>query len=109
MPRILVKAAPGLSQTKLAFGAASIPFDVEPLFRSIGRTSGLGAAADDVWYVLKPPADADQHNPWDLCHALLQQGFGVAGPAPKFAEPDLEQKWVYGSPAELGPSLAQSC
>lgn len=109
MPRVLVKAAPGLSQTKLTFGAASIPFDVEPLFRSIGKSPGLGAAADDVWYVLKPPADADEHNPWDLCHALLQQGLGVVGGAPKFAEPDLEQKWVYGSAAEFGQSLAQSC
>ena len=110
MPRILVKAAPGLSATKLTFGAAAVPYTVTPLFESIGAHGGLGAAADDVWYVLAPAADAGSvENPWDVCHQLLQSGFGVAGPPPKFAEPDLEQKWVYGSPTELGQSLAQSC
>src|SRR6266581_8323261 len=103
MPRILVKAAPGLSETKLAFGATAVPFEVEPLFKSIGSQPALGAAADDVWYVLKPTTPVEGQNPWDVCHSLLQQGFGVAGVAPpKFAEPDLEQRWITGSPAEGG-------
>lgn len=110
MQRILVKAAPGLSETKLTFGATAVPFEVEPLFKSIGSQSALGAVADDVWYVLKPTAAADTKNPWDLCHALMQQGFGIAGAAPpKFAEPDIEQKWITGSPSEAGQSLVQSC
>jgi hypothetical protein len=110
MQRILVKAAPGLSETKLTFGATAVAFEVEPLFRSIGSQSALGAAADDVWYVLKPTATADTKNPWDLCHALMQQGFGIAGAAPpRFAEPDLEQQWITASPSEAGQSLAQSC
>src|SRR5579859_3310989 len=110
MPRILVKAGPGLSETKLTFGAASVPFDVERLFTSIGSPSALGATAADVWYVLKPKIELDGENPWDVCHSLLQQGFGVAGaPPPKFAEPDIEQKWIAGSVSDAGQSLTQSC
>jgi hypothetical protein len=115
MPRILVKAAPGLSETKLTFGAATIPFTVEPLFKSIGSHAALGAAADDVWYVLTPPKDScavqnAAQNPWDVCHKLLQDGFGIAGaPSPKFAEPDIEQQWITASPSEGGQSLVQSC
>jgi hypothetical protein len=110
MQRILVKAAPGLSETKLTFGATAVPFEVEPLFKSIGSQSAFGAAADDIWYVLKPKEAVDEKNPWDLCHRLMQQGFGVVGAAPpKFAEPDIEQKWITGSPAEAGQSLVQSC
>ncbi len=113
MQRILVKAAPGLSETKLTFGAAAVPFELEPLFKSIGTQSALGAAAEDVWYVLKPKAAMaalDEQNPWDVCHSLMQQGFGVAGVgAPKFAEPDFDQKWIAGGASEGGQSLAQSC
>jgi subtilisin family serine protease len=111
MQRILVKAAPGLSETKLTFGAAAVSFEVEPLFKSIGSQSAFGAAADDVWYVLKPKEVVDdQKNPWDVCHQLMKDGFGIAGAAaPKFAEPDIEQKWITGSPSEAGQSLVQSC
>jgi hypothetical protein len=110
MPRILVKAAPGLSATKLTFGATAVPYTVTPLFESIGAHGALGAAADDVWYVLTPAADGGStENPWDVCHRLLQDGFGVAGPPPKFAEPDMEQRWLAGTAAEGGQSLAQSC
>ncbi|HWZ37853.1 MAG TPA: S8 family serine peptidase [Bradyrhizobium sp.] len=110
MQRILVKAAPGLSETKLTFGATAVPFEVEPLFKSIGTQSAFGAAADDIWYILKPREAVDEKNPWDLCHRLMQQGFGVVGAAPpKFAEPDIEQKWITGSSAEAGQSLVQSC
>ena len=110
MPRILVKAAPGLSETKLTFGAASVPFDVERLFSSIGSPSALGATAADVWYVLKPKAEIDGQNPWDICHSLLQQGLGVAGAAaPKFAEPDIEQRWIAAGNTVGGQALAPSC
>jgi hypothetical protein len=110
MPRILVKAAPGLTQTKLTFGAATVAFTAEPLFRSIGSHGVLGAAAGDTWYVLEAKDAVDSLNPWDVCHSLMAQGFGVAGAAaPKFAEPDIEQKWITGSPAEAGQALARSC
>ena len=37
-------------------------------------------------------------NPWDACHALLDQGLGVAGGNVVLAEPDLEQRWQWASP-----------
>src|SRR5690348_17212614 len=106
MQRILVKAAPGVSETKLTFGAATVPFEAKRLFRSIDSPSAQQLAADDVWYVLSPPKDATPPgNAWDACHALLQQGFGVAGmAAPKFAEPDIEQKWITGNLVQGGQS-----
>src|SRR6516225_6132615 len=55
-------------------------------------------------------APVQEHRAWDVCHSLLQQGFGVAGvPAPEFAEPDLEQQWITGNDAELGMALSRSC
>jgi hypothetical protein len=108
--RILVKAAPGLPAARVTFGAAAVDFTVSPLFKSIGQRRGLGAAADDVWHILTPPAALTDANAWDVCHSLLQQGFGVAGArAPTFAEPDLPQQWVTGRDADLGMTLAQSC
>ncbi len=111
MPRILVKAAPGLSEMNLKLGAAAIPYAVAPLFESIGAHAALGAAPEDVWYVLTPAADAAGaiENPWDVCHRVLQEGLGIAGSPPKFAEPDIEQRWIAGTTAEGGQSLAQSC
>ena len=53
--RILVKTAPGLPSAQLKFGAASVNFTAAPLFQSIDRQAGLGAAAGEVWQVLTPP------------------------------------------------------
>jgi hypothetical protein len=108
--RILVKAAPGLPAAQLTFGAAAINFTVSPLFKSIGQQAALGAASADVWQILTPPPGFAEENAWDVCHALLQQGFGIAGaPAATFAEPDLEQQWITGRDSDLGMMLAQSC
>src|SRR5262245_52354855 len=110
MQRILVKAAPGLHSVQLPFGAAPVVFTATPLFQSIGRQPVLGAAGGDTWQVLTPPPDFGEQNPWDVCHAFVQQGFGLAGAAPpSFAEPDLAQQWVTGRDAELGLALARSC
>lgn len=110
MPRILVKAAPGLSVSRLAFGAAPVEFKARRLFESIDAQPGMGAAAGEVWHVLTPASDVGDANGWDICHSLMQQGFSVAGAAaPAFAEPDIEQRWITGKPTEGGQSLAQSC
>src|SRR4051812_21797497 len=107
---ILVKAAPGLSAATLTFGAAPVTFAATPLFKSITPTPALGAAAANVWQVLTPEPGFAEENPWDVCHSLLQQGFGVAGAAaPEFAEPDLEQRWITGRDVELGIAASQSC
>src|SRR5262245_30576458 len=110
MQRILVKAAPGLSDTKLTLGA--VPFKASPLFESIDSHEAThGVAAGDVWYVLSPAEDAAvKGNAWDACHDLLKSGLGVAGaPSPTFAEPDIEQRWLTGNASQGGQSLAQSC
>src|SRR4051812_8178915 len=94
---ILVKAAPGLPPVELTFGAAPVAFTATPLFKSIGPEPGFGVAAGSAWQILSPEPGFVTENPWDLCHSLMQQGFGLAGaPVPQFAEPDFEQKWVAG-------------
>jgi Subtilase family len=108
--RILIKAAPGLSETRMTFGAAGAPTEIRPLFPSIDAQPTFGAAAGDVWYILTPPPAIAEQNAWDICHSLLEEGLGIAGGfAPKFAEPDIEQRWITGSLAVGGQSLAQSC
>jgi hypothetical protein len=110
MQRILVKAAPGFSAPQLSFGASAVTFTVTRLFKSIDTQPSFGAASGEVWHILTPPPGFAEANAWDICHSLLKQGFGVAGaPAPSFAEPDFEQRWITGSSAEGGQSLAQPC
>jgi hypothetical protein len=109
-PRILVKAAPGLSSVRFSFGATPVTFTITPLFKSIAWPTALGATAANTWQILTSPPGFAEENAWDVCHSLLQQGFGIAGvPAPEFAEPDLEQQWITGSDAELGMALSRSC
>jgi len=110
MPRILVKAAPGLAVSRLSFGAAPVEFKATRLFESIDAQPALGAAAGEVWHVLTPPLGFAETNGWDICHSLMRDGFGVAGaPAPAFAEPDIEQRWITGKSTEGGQSLVQPC
>ena len=68
----------------------------------------MGAAAPSEWYLTNIPADVDESHLWDLCHQLRTKGFGITGgPAVDFAEPDLEQQWVYNSPDRVaGKSFA---
>ena len=110
MPRILVKAAPGLSSARLVFGTIPVAFTLTPLFKSIAPPKTVGPTPVNIWHILTAPADFGEENAWDVCHSLLRQGLGVAGaPAPEFAEPDLEQQWITGGDAELGMALSRSC
>jgi subtilase family protein len=110
MPRILVKAAPGLAVSRLSFGAAPVEFKAAPLFESIDAAPAFGAAPAEVWHVLTPEAGFAEANDWDICHSLMREGFGVAGvAAPVFAEPDIEQRWITGKSTEGGQSLVQAC
>lgn len=102
--RILVRTSGEAPDATLSFGATPVRFTSTPLFRSIGRTAGLAAAPDGAWYILTSPPDWEETNPWDMCYALLSQGFGVAGaPTPDFAEPDLPQHWLIGD--EIAPTV----
>jgi len=110
MQRVLVKAAPGLAVSRLSFGAAPVEFKATRLFESIEAQPALGAAAGEVWHILTPPLGFAEANGWDICHSLMRDGFGVAGaPAPAFAEPDIEQRWITGKSTEGGQSLVQPC
>src|SRR5581483_6205529 len=107
-PRLLVKAPAGFSSARLALGATTLDLRAEPLFRSIGQ-AGPAAVAPAVWHVVTPAIALDEANPWDLCHQLMVGGLGVAGVAPEFAEPDFEQQWITGRPAESAFALAAPC
>ena len=34
-------------------------------------------------------------NPWDACHDMVRQGLSLTGGGVTFAEPDLEQEWLW--------------
>jgi hypothetical protein len=107
--RVLVKARGGVPAA-FSLGGASLQFSATPLFDSIGRSDVLGAETAARWFLLTSSQALDEENPWDACHGLLQQGFGVAGAsAPEFAEPDLPQHWLTGDEADLPLMLGNSC
>lgn len=89
--QFLVKGQ-GLSRNaKLALdGKAAAPLTWEPLFKSIGKSNGLGAAASSNWFRVTADVSADAKNPWDACYDLMQSG---ALEGVEFIEPDLQQKW----------------
>src|ERR1700730_4708980 len=100
---LLVKTKNGALPAELSLGAEGIPFATEPLFTSIGASSGFGVAASATWHILNAPLGLDGQNPWDLCHAMMQGGPAFAALAGiEFAEPDLEQQWPTGNNVQLG-------
>src|SRR5262245_59835402 len=106
-PRVLVKMQGAPPQN---FKMAGTQVLLEPLFTSIGVKGGLGAAAQANWYVMSVDAPAGELNAWDLCHQLLHDGLGVAGaPALEFAEPDLEQRWLFGSQTQHAFAAGSTC
>lgn len=96
-PRLLVKAKPIPQGT--SFNVGKIPFHLEPLLPNFPRKPVMGAAPDSEWHLTDVPTDVDEADLWDLCHQLQSKGLGIAGgPAVEFAEPDLEQQWVFDTP-----------
>src|SRR5712692_7804277 len=105
--RFLVKVHPGLGPA-LTLAAGTSQFKLEPLFTSIGQgqTASLAAAAAPAWHVLTPSDSVGETHPWDVCHQLVHDGFGIAGaPVPEFAEPDLQQQWLVAPPAHLAQAV----
>src|SRR5690349_4074521 len=97
-------------QVTLALGVSKFDVEIEPLFQSIQDEPALGAAAAAQWQVIKAAPDGDEVNAWDMCHELTAGGLGVAGVGGvEFAEPDLEQRWIYGSELEQGLAAVRSC
>ena len=93
--RLLVKTNRAATTGRFALGSTSVDLRLTPLMPSIERPVGTTMAAAPVWHV----AETESHlNPWDACHALLDQGLGVAGGNVVLAEPDLEQTWLWTTP-----------
>src|SRR4051794_20783873 len=91
---LLVKASGPVIGTPLALGlnGPSVRFEFEPLFKSIGRPSGLAAGAEGpAWHLVKTQLPAPGVSQWQLCHELLDKGDKFAEGGVTFAEPDLEQ------------------
>jgi hypothetical protein len=110
--RLLVKAPAGLPSATFRLGVAALRFEAQPLFSSIGFEPGLGAAPTSTWHILnvEEQVGAEEANPWDLCHALLAEGIGIAGaPAAEFAEPDFAQSWLAGEEGEQALALTRTC
>jgi hypothetical protein len=98
-PRLLVKVKPLPKGTN--FSVDKIPFSLEPLIPARPQKAGIGVEPDAAWHLTDAP-DVDEADLWDLCHQLQSKGLGITGgPAVEFAEPDLEQQWVYDSKDRL--------
>uniref|UniRef100_I2PZD9 Subtilisin-like serine protease n=1 Tax=Desulfovibrio sp. U5L TaxID=596152 RepID=I2PZD9_9BACT len=85
-----------------AFGAAQISFEtiltIPPPAGPRNAALAQGPAATWMRLGLSPRHE----HPWENTHALLETGFGLAGPAVGvlLAEPDIEQTWPWALPQE---------
>ena len=110
--RLMMKIAGGAPQTfRLGFGKAKFNLKTEPLFQNfpVDMQGRLGMAGGGSWHVATVDtgfAISGDVNPWDLCHKAMTEGIGIAGTKVIFAEPDFEQRWIFGDRnKELGRSL----
>ena len=93
--RLLVKTNRAATTGRFMLGSAPVDLKLTPLMPNIDRSTGTLMAAAPTWH----PAETETHlNPWDACHALLDQGLGVAGGGVVSAEPDLQQSWLWTTP-----------
>ncbi len=109
-PQFLVKAHRDAKTGTLALGDSARQVALSPLLPSIEAEShrGLGVRDAPVWHLAA--VEDEGANPWDLCHALLDQGLGVAGAAGiAFAEPDIEQSWIWASEARQSFGILGEC
>ncbi|MCP1854509.1 S8 family serine peptidase [Bradyrhizobium sp. USDA 4519] len=106
--RFLVKAPGSLRAASIGLAQApAVKLTVKPLFQSIGKGGGLGAAAPAEWHMVE--ADAPQLDvaaAWQACHELVAQGQALAPGGIRFAEPDLEQQWPIGKEPLVEDKLA---
>lgn len=108
--RFLVKLRGPTGAASFAVSGARVAFSATPLFSSIEPTPALGVAAPATWHILEPAMALDAGNPWDVCHSLVTQSFGIGGDqAIEFAEPDLQREWYSGSVAEQALAMTAPC
>ena len=109
-PKLLVKMTPGQQRLTLAAGKSKFGVKAEPLFQSIKDKPKVGLAAAPQWHMVAAADDEDEVNVWDLCHETMTGGLGMAaGGRVEFAEPDLEQRWIFGTDAQSLLAAAGSC
>lgn len=96
--RLLVKAS--VTSVDAAFAAGPLPFQMTPLFPQETSAVGLGMAEVPRWHIAQLAAETDLASAWDMCHQLRTSGMGLAANTVDFAEPDFQQQWDFGAPAE---------
>jgi len=102
--------SPGQQRLTLAAGKSKFGVKAEPLFQSIKDKPKVGLAAPPQWHMVSAVGEQDEVNVWDLCHETMSGGLGMAaGGRVEFAEPDLEQRWIFGTEAESLLAAAGSC
>lgn len=109
-PRLIVKIPAAPERLRLSFGTARFELRIEPLFRVTVDTRESQRTTFPKWHSVKALVADDEVNTWDLCHHLVRNGFGIEGVgAPSFAEPDIQQQWVYAPEANHLGRLAKTC
>jgi hypothetical protein len=108
-PKLLVKMSAGPQQLTLAAGKSKVNVAVEPLFQSIKDKPKVGVAAATQWQMVTATDEAEEVNGWELCHQMMTGGLGIAGGNVEFAEPDLEQRWISGTPSQSLLAANSSC
>src|SRR5574338_120818 len=107
--RFLVKMPPVAQNMRLSVAGHGAVFIARPLFTSIAPP-GAGLAAASIWHIVEAPIALDVSNPWDVCHAMVTQGLGLAdGARPEFAEPDLQQQWLSRPQEDRELALSATC
>ena len=108
--QFLVKMPPAPRNVTLAVSGTDVTYEITPLLPSIQPHTGMSIAGEAIWHVLKPTMAVDHGNPWDFCHALVNKGLGIAdGQKPIFAEPDLQQQWIWGTTSDQVMAMTSSC
>ena len=103
-----MSAAP--PQMSLAIGPSKFSVEAEPLFQSIKPPAKTGIAKSAEWHMLNANVEAEEVNSWELCHQMMTTGLGVAGVGGvEFAEPDIEQRWIFGTESQNALAAAGSC
>lgn len=109
-PKLLVKMSPAPARLNLAIGPTKFTANVEPLFRSINTAPKTAIAKSAQWHVVKAKVIAEEVNAWELCHQMITTGLGIGGTnSVEFAEPDIEQRWVFGTEPQHALAAASSC
>src|SRR5262245_31897422 len=101
IPRVLLKVSAAPERASFQYNGKAISVRIRPLFQSIraGETKGRRTASH--WFLMSSDGPWAEVNSWDLSHYLLQHSFRTSGLGTvQFAEPDLDQQWITGTPQQ---------